>query len=36
VRGPYSVLLPSPKLTERVLNLGNFFRQESVVNPKYA
>ena len=36
VRGPYSVLLNSPKLTERVLNLGNFFRYESVVKPKDA
>ena len=36
VRGPYSVLLQSPKLAERVLNLGNFFRQESAVKPKDA
>jgi 4-carboxymuconolactone decarboxylase len=36
VRGPYSVLLNSPRLAERVLNLGNFFRQESGVNPKDA
>src|SRR5262247_4661445 len=34
-RGPFSVLLHSPKLAERVLNLGNFFRaNESVVAPK--
>jgi len=36
VRGPYSVLLQSPELAERVLTLGNFFRQESVVTPKDA
>jgi 4-carboxymuconolactone decarboxylase len=35
VRGPFSMLLHSPKLAERVLNLGNFFRSnESVVAPK--
>jgi len=34
VRGPYSVLLHSPKLAERVLNLGNFYREESIVAPK--
>jgi 4-carboxymuconolactone decarboxylase len=36
VRGPYSVLLQSPRLAERVLTLGNFFRSESVVAPKHA
>jgi len=36
VRGPYSVLLQSPELADRVLTLGNFFRQESVVAPKDA
>jgi 4-carboxymuconolactone decarboxylase len=34
VRGPFSMLLHSPKLAERVLNLGNFFRSESVVEAK--
>ena len=36
VRGPYSVLLNSPKLAERVLNLGNFHRSESIVKAKDA
>ncbi|HXH10304.1 MAG TPA: carboxymuconolactone decarboxylase family protein [Alphaproteobacteria bacterium] len=34
VRGPFSMLLHSPKLAERVLNLGNFFRSESIVAAK--
>jgi 4-carboxymuconolactone decarboxylase len=35
IRGPFSVLLHSPGLAERVLNLGNFFRSnETVVEPK--
>ena len=35
IRGPFSMLLHSPKLAERMLNLGNFFRSnESVVAPK--
>lgn len=34
VRGPFSMLLHSPKLAERVLNLGNFYRNESIVEPK--
>jgi len=35
VRGPFSMLLHSPKLAERVLNLGNFFRSnDSVVAAK--
>ena len=35
VRGPFSMLLHSPKLAQRMLNLGNFFRSnESVVAPK--
>jgi 4-carboxymuconolactone decarboxylase len=35
IRGPFSVLLHSPKLAQRVLNLGNYFRaNESVVAPK--
>ena len=35
VRGPFSMLLHSPKLAERVLNLGNFFRSnESIVDAK--
>jgi 4-carboxymuconolactone decarboxylase len=36
VRGPYSVLLQSPRLAERVLELGNFFRYQSSVDPKDA
>jgi alkylhydroperoxidase family enzyme len=31
VRGPFSVLLRSPRLAERVLGLVKFFRDESVV-----
>jgi len=34
VRGPFSMLLHSPKLAERVLNLGNFYRSESIVAAK--
>ncbi len=34
VRGPFSMLLHSPKLAERVLSLVTFFRDESVVEPK--
>ena len=34
VRGPYSMLLHSPKLAERVLNLGSFYRSESIVDAK--
>src|SRR2546422_2396825 len=34
VRGPFSMLLHSPKLAERMLSLGNFYRDESVVEPK--
>ncbi len=34
VRGPFSMLLHSPKLAERVLGLVTFFRDESVVEPK--
>src|ERR687887_177537 len=34
VRGPFSMLLHSPKLAERVLNLGNFFRNDSIVEGK--
>ncbi len=34
VRGPFSMLLHSPKLAERVLGLVTFFRDESVVDPK--
>jgi 4-carboxymuconolactone decarboxylase len=33
VRGPFSMLLHSPKLAERVLPLVTFFRDESVVEP---
>ena len=34
VRGPFSMLLHSPKLAERVLRLVTFFRDESIVEPK--
>jgi 4-carboxymuconolactone decarboxylase len=34
VRGPFSMLLHSPKLAERVLGLVTFFRDESIVDPK--
>ena len=34
VRGPFSMLLHSPKLAERVLGLVTFFRDESVVEGK--
>src|SRR5687767_3956875 len=34
VRGPFSMLLHSPKLAERVLPLVTFFRDDSVVDAK--
>ena len=34
VRGPFSVLLHSPKLAERMLPLVTFFRDESIVAPQ--
>ena len=34
VRGPFSILLHSPKLAERVLGLVTFFRDESVVDAR--
>jgi 4-carboxymuconolactone decarboxylase len=34
VRGPFSMLLHSPKLAERVLGLVTFFRDESIVESK--
>ena len=34
VRGPFSMLLHSPKLAERLLPLVHFFRDESVVDAK--
>jgi 4-carboxymuconolactone decarboxylase len=34
VRGPFSVLLHSPRLAERVLGLVKFFRDESVVQAR--
>jgi 4-carboxymuconolactone decarboxylase len=34
VRGPFSMLLHSPKLAQRILSLGNFYRDESIVEPK--
>jgi len=33
IRGPFSMLLHSPALAERVLSLVTFFRDESVVKP---
>jgi len=33
VRGPFSMLLHSPKLAERMLPLVTFFRDESIVEP---
>lgn len=34
VRGPFSVLLHSPALAERILHLGNFLRADSIVAPQ--
>ena len=34
VRGPFSMLLHSPRLAERVLAFGSFFRSESIVEPR--
>ena len=34
VRGPFSMLLHSPELAEQMLNLGNFYREKSIVAPK--
>jgi 4-carboxymuconolactone decarboxylase len=34
VRGPFSMLLHSPKLAERMLGIGNFYRDDSVVAGK--
>ncbi|HEY3098249.1 MAG TPA: hypothetical protein VGL14_05025, partial [Methylomirabilota bacterium] len=34
IRGPFSMLLHSPKLADRLLGLVTFFRDESVVQPK--
>jgi 4-carboxymuconolactone decarboxylase len=34
VRGPFSMLLHSPKLAQRVLGLVTFYREESVVEPR--
>ncbi len=34
VRGPFSMLLHSPKLAERMLSLGDFYREESIVEPR--
>ena len=34
VRGPFSMLLHSPKLADRLLSLGNFYRDETVVEGK--
>jgi 4-carboxymuconolactone decarboxylase len=34
VRGPFSMLLHSPKLAQRMLDLGNFYREDSIVEPR--
>jgi 4-carboxymuconolactone decarboxylase len=34
VRGPFSIMLHSPKLAERVLPLVTFFREDSIVEPR--
>jgi 4-carboxymuconolactone decarboxylase len=34
VRGPFSIMLHSPKLAERVLPLVTFFREGSIVEPR--
>jgi 4-carboxymuconolactone decarboxylase len=34
VRGPYSVLLHSPKIAKQLLDVGSFFRDESIVNAR--
>jgi 4-carboxymuconolactone decarboxylase len=34
IRGPFSMLLHSPKLAERLLPLVTFFRDETVVDPR--
>ncbi|MGH7341522.1 MAG: carboxymuconolactone decarboxylase family protein [Candidatus Rokuibacteriota bacterium] len=34
VRGPFSMLLHSPKLAERMLAIGNFYRDEGIVAGK--
>src|SRR5437867_6162509 len=35
IRGPFSMLLHSPKLADRMLGLGDFYRDESVVEGKH-
>src|SRR5947207_4175481 len=35
IRGPFSMLLHSPKLADRLLGLGDFYRDESVVDGKH-
>jgi 4-carboxymuconolactone decarboxylase len=35
IRGPFSMLLHSPKLAERILGVGDFYRDESVVEGKH-
>jgi len=34
VRGPFSMLLHSPKLAEKMLGIGNFYRDDSIVAGK--
>src|SRR2546427_1054576 len=34
IRGPFSILLHSPKLAERLLKLVTFNREDNVVEPK--
>jgi hypothetical protein len=36
IRGPFSILLHSPKLAERLLKLVTFNREENVVEPRLA
>ena len=36
IRGPFSIMLHSPKLAERVLPLVTFFREDSVVEAEAA
>jgi 4-carboxymuconolactone decarboxylase len=34
IRGPFSVLLHSPKMAEPLFNVGDYFREQSIVPPK--
>ena len=35
IRGPFSMLLHSPKLAEQLLNLGDFYRNDTLVQGKH-